>query len=587
MVWLSGGEANLWVQFFSYYLTAAAFGVFLLFVFKHPAVWRFFRSAGKGHRLGIGVVLVSSAFLHVHSPHTYFVEFDESGLTATSLLMHEKRQAAMPTKAYYLNGQMNYYDPYVGKRPVLFPFLISLVHDLTGYRPANSFVINALAGLLLLGGIYALLARWYGRRYGILGVLLLMTLPLVAQNATGGGFDLLNVALLVLILNLGNNFVRQSNTLNYNFFVFGLILLAQARYESILFLIAGAVVILLVWRREGKIWIPGSVVAAPLLLISPMLSIRVFTSFEEHKQLQDGVEHFFHVSNVSENLELAIFYFFQISNTATNSFFLSVVGAIALLFCLLLLIKKGLQCIRRPNPLSVFFPFLFFVVFNTGWALTNFWGQFTDPVVARITLPIYVFAAIGCAIAAKEFFGMRPLPAWILWAVGLWAFIFSQPSVSRSYLKYDHLGSRTPAVAVKFAHEVGTPEDLFIGPSTLPFIVNERATLAGGLAQLKPAHLIRSQEIGFFDEIYVVLEMKRVAPGEFRARRHDRLLDIYEMELVHEERFRVNIFTRIYRITGLKPGIPAWDELENLRNLPLPDGDPEDHLEGYYLRQLP
>lgn len=576
------------MQFFGYYLTALAVVAFLYFVLKQPTFRASLRTGMQGHRIGIGIIIICGLFSHIHSPHTYFVEFDESGLTATSLLMHESREAAMPTKAHYINGQLHYYSPYVGKRPVLFPFLISVLHDLTGYRPENSFIINALAGFLVLGGIYALLSQWYGKRYGVLGVLLWMTLPLFTQNVTGAGFDLFNIGMLVLILNLATAFVRKPDALNLNLFVFGLILLAQARYESILFLIAGALVILAVWRHQKKIWMTFPVALAPLLLISPMLSIRVFTSFEEHKQLQDGVEHFFHVQNLPDNFEEAVYYFFQPDSLTTNSLLLSVFGFISLAFCLVLGISKLRRYALLPNNLTVFFPFLGVVLLNTFWALTNFWGQFTDPVVSRITLPLYLMLTVCCVITAKEFFGMRPVPRWIHAGLALWFFAFSLPAISNSYHKYDHLISRTNQMAIQFAKDHTTPNDLFIGPSTLPFIINQRPAVPGIVAEVKAGHVIRSREIGFYNNIYLVMELKRTSEFELIPRKNQRLYEILELELVHEERFRTNIFSRIYRVQGLKPGVEAWDQLEKLRNLPPPEaGAPDSALTRYYLKQLP
>lgn len=50
-------------------------------------------------------------------------------------------------------------DNYIDKRPLLYPFLVSLAHDLTGYRVLNAFLVNVALHPLLLG-----LAWWLARR---------------------------------------------------------------------------------------------------------------------------------------------------------------------------------------------------------------------------------------------------------------------------------------------------------------------------------------------------------------------------------------------------------------------------------------
>ncbi len=91
----------------------------------------------------------------------------------------------------------------------LHPFLVSVLHDLTGYRPENVFVLNTALTFILLGLTYAVARRLAGRGAGIVAVLLLTGLPLLAQNATGGGFELLNAVLILGTLLLEHQFRRD------------------------------------------------------------------------------------------------------------------------------------------------------------------------------------------------------------------------------------------------------------------------------------------------------------------------------------------------------------------------------------------
>jgi len=439
MVFLSGEWTGLLIRYTSYYFVAAAFLVFLYFLIRHPGLRNFFTERAKGHRWGVLTVLICGSFLHLHEPHLFFVEYDESVLSATSRQMHLSREATVPGTTHYINGKLQFSIFYTDKRPVLFPFILSLAHDLTGYRPQNSFVVNALAGFLFLGGIYAFLTRIIDRRYGIFGVLLMTTLPLLAQNATGGGFDLLNVAMLVLVRNLGLNFVRNPEALNLNLFVFGLVLLSQARYESILYLIPGAIVIAIIWFHQRRILLTWPATCAPLLLLSPLLSIRMFTSNETFYQLDDRSDRFFDLSFIPENFPDAVFYFFQVDRDATNSPLISIFGFISLVFVLVLLYRLGKKPVTQPDWHSLFYPFLGVVLFNTVWALSNFWGQFTDPIVSRITLPLQMMLVFCVAITGKEFFGRKPLPPWIPVGVVLWILIYTTPANARAFTTLDQI----------------------------------------------------------------------------------------------------------------------------------------------------
>ena len=590
MVMLSGFWAALTMRHTGYFLVALAVGLFLFFLFRHSGLRNFIRERGAGHRWGILTVLVCGSFLHIHEHHVFFVQYDESVLLMTSRLMHEDRQAALATKSHYLNGRLVFHARYVDKRPILFPFLVSVVHDVTGYRPANSYVVNALCGFLFLGGIYALLANWFGTRYGIFGVLFAMTLPLLAQNATGGGFDLLNASMIALLLNLGVNYARRPDPLNQNLFVLGLILLAQARYESIFFLIPGALIVLSTWFRERRIHLTWTASLAPLLLLSPLLSIRVFTTVDQFKQLGEENERFFELGNVPDNFGEAVYYFFQANQDATNSPLLSVFGFISLVFCLVLLFRRVKVLFRRPDEYTVFYTFLAVVLFNTVWALTNFWGQFTDPIVARVTLPLHLMLILATAIAAKEFFKARSLPRWIPVFIGIWFAGYTLPAYSRAYETQNHVTSRTAAMAIQWAKENTDRHDFFIAPSTLPLIIHNRPAISDSLAVFRAARIIRSRELGFYNNIYLVSELKLDQNLNLQPMDEEELFDIFELELLHTERFRPHVASQIFRVVDLKPGVEEWEDLERLRQRKVPVGDNvEEEVEGviFLLEQLP
>jgi len=174
--------------------------------------WCFFRSlrdTGPELRTMRGwwraglLVLGATVLLHLHERHEFKVVADEVVLGSTAMQMHFERQAAVIVRGYDYAGNFTPLNVYVDKRPLVFPFLLSLVHDLTGYRVANVFVLNGLLSLALTALFYLLGCRLGGPPAGAAAVLLLCSVPLVAQNATGGGFELLNMVMIVLTLWLG------------------------------------------------------------------------------------------------------------------------------------------------------------------------------------------------------------------------------------------------------------------------------------------------------------------------------------------------------------------------------------------------
>ena len=138
------------------------------------------------------------------------------------------------------------------KRPLFQPLLVSLLHDLTGYRPENVFALNSALTFGLLGLVYVACRKLAGREAGILAVLLLTSLPLLAQNATGGGFELLNLVMIMSTLLLGMRFAEKRDPGSLQALLLSAVLLAQTRYESILFMLPVGLLVGWTWWKERR-----------------------------------------------------------------------------------------------------------------------------------------------------------------------------------------------------------------------------------------------------------------------------------------------------------------------------------------------
>src|SRR6185436_2307184 len=128
--------------------------------------------------------------------------------------------AITPLRGNDVQGVFVILEGIVDKRPLFFPFLLSLVHDVGGYRPANAFILNGILSFVFLGLVFVTGRMLAGRVAGWLGVALFAGLPLLAQNSTGGGFELLNLVMLLATLLLGVRFVERGDEPSLTAFVF-------------------------------------------------------------------------------------------------------------------------------------------------------------------------------------------------------------------------------------------------------------------------------------------------------------------------------------------------------------------------------
>lgn len=240
-------------------------------------VWRWrVRESSVAVRLrewwpGIVLAIVATLLVFWISPPQMRVQFDETCLVGTSQNMHMQRLAVMTTGSVPSAGEIVLLENMVDKRPTLFAFLVSVAHDLTGYRLENAFAVN---GLLLALGLFVLFAATRARLgiwAGLSAPLLVLSVPLTVIVATSAGFELLATVLLLLATVAALAFVDKPSDGRLAAFVGVGVLLAQARYESIL---AVAMLSMLaaacVWRRYRPSLRVGVLLALCPTLVTPL-----------------------------------------------------------------------------------------------------------------------------------------------------------------------------------------------------------------------------------------------------------------------------------------------------------------------------
>ncbi len=178
---------------------------------------------------------------------------DETNLLSVSQSMLNEGTAFNLLQGKFYFGNLNVQEVGIPTRPLLFPFLTSLLHRVLGFRPLlNPFLLN---GILLWTGLM-LLGLWAKRRSGsrwtaLAAMLLVLAQPILSISATSAGFDLLSTLLYFGLLALARElWLRPSDAL-FRWFWLTLLLFCQVRYESVLH--AGLMgVILVASKRLGR-----------------------------------------------------------------------------------------------------------------------------------------------------------------------------------------------------------------------------------------------------------------------------------------------------------------------------------------------
>lgn len=544
-----------------FWFVLAAFAIFCW------ALWQSFHAQIMGFDwrrldwLSLFVIGLGGTLLLVHEAFGFKIVMDEIMLLGTSMSMHFDKTVLTPVRGNDIQGTFVILDGMMDKRPLFFPFLVSLLHDITGYRPANSFVLNGILTFIFLALVNHVGRLLAGRTAGWIGVALFAGLPLLAHNATGGGFELLNLVMILGTLLLGARLIERRDDAAMTAFCFSALLLAQVRYESVIYLLPVAGIVVWLWWREGRLILPWPVLLAPLLMVHYPLQHRIFDLRASAWELgsRPGSTTPFSPSYIADNLSHALAFFFGRAADQPNSLLLSALGVIAVPF-FALAVLKWMRALDRETPITVATTF-FAVGFAAQFALMMcyFWGKFDDPVIRRLSLPTHlglvlaVLAVLPQLASAVVMRGVLAVAVIAVVSLGV-------PSMAAHAYSQEYLPGRETAWRRIFIAEQPRRDYLMIDNDSILWIAHQVSSTPVFQAQRRRESLVFHMRNRTFSDIYVFQRYNIDAEsGQMTLRKGDDLGPDYVLETVREERLQTLTLTRISRVKAIKSGTTEVD----------------------------
>ncbi len=552
-VYTSVKDAGDYIQHYGYYGIAATFAWFVYALTRVGyGLWR--ELPPPTHREGwqaAGLIAACTVLAACTIPYGPKVLYDEYVLQGTAWSMHANREVGTVVRAYEVGGVFSTVQAYLDKRPYFFPFILSLVHDLTGYRVSNAFALNTalMPGVLALVYLYA--RRLVAHAAALAALVALGTFSLLAHNATGAGMELLNLVMILLTLHLVAHWLAAPDEPRLAALVLSAVLLAQTRYESSLYVAPVALAVLEGWRRAGRLILPPAAVLGPVLLIPCALHSTYLSGTPILWELRANEASRFGFQYLTDNLAHAWHYFFDLSGFLTNSWWLFGAGLIAF-GALLFAVVRSLPRWRTARPEHVALVLIGAAIAGNLLLLQfYYWGQLDDPIAARLSLPFAVLIVICLAVTVQRWStASRPLAPFAVGGAVLAAFAGGLIANAR------HTGLNLLERELEWESRVVAART----PGTRLIVTNKSALVWFGeeiaSAQIERA-FVRAEMVKFnldhhnFSEVLVLQTYRPTGPaGDFQLDPIDRLPASYVLEPVAQRRFGTHL-ARISRVAAI------------------------------------
>ncbi|MEX0323545.1 MAG: hypothetical protein AB3N63_15390 [Puniceicoccaceae bacterium] len=396
-----GANAERLILFLGYASLALCTGIFLFSLRDYlPSSPREAISSIKGNLRPIGAIVLTGLWIISIEPYSFKIIFDELLISGTSQMMHLTRTPSVARSSNWSSGVFLTLDAFLDKRPFLLPFLTSLLHDISGYRLSNVFVVNTALLFGFLGFSFKWISSLLNRNSAYLFLILMAFAPVLAQGATSGNASVLNIFLLTFCLFLGMKYFKHPNKDTLVPLVYCVILLAQVRYESIVYILPFGLLILWGWQKSKSVILPPAVIAAPVFLVLNLIHIR-YTLHASGFYWQDGPDarrNTFSLGYLGENLQSTFDFLLNIGQRYPNSAILSILGISGLFVVLFALLKQKFNT-DQYNQLVLL---LGLFIVNIGVVLFFNYGLFTVYATSRLSLPLQFFLALFAVFAFRQ-----------------------------------------------------------------------------------------------------------------------------------------------------------------------------------------
>ncbi len=501
---------------------------------------------------GLAWVTVAWFFLISREPTEFKVLMDEPMLVFASQGMHYQRSATAPLRSYEIGGVKEYLGGFQDKRPLLFPFLLSLVHDATGYRVENIFWLNKA---MVLGLLFV--AWMAGRKLdpkfgGVLMMLWLCGWPILAQNACGGGFEILNLALVIIVFAAATQFLSRGDDKTEAFLLSSCMLLAHTRYESVLYMLVFAGIWLVNAIMKHRWTLSWFTALSPLLLITILWQRKIVSANGSIWQLRKGNDHPFSTDFIPANSKHALRFLLEPNADMAGSPLFGALGLLALMglgFCLFRAIKKHTEPDFRLKALGWVAGIVFL---SFGVLLSYHWGQLDDPLVSRLALPLIgVMGLAGCA--------SRPLllptaqtGRLLIGVMAFWIIGYAMPVMNQHRYSQNNIHATIFRWARQEITAVGCRSPLVISYQQIMWLIYGTQSLSLPEAASRMTQIEFHRGVQTYDVVFVIQSfMDDPATRQKIPLKGNRFVDGVALETLAEKSFYPFNLIRISRVKSI------------------------------------
>ncbi len=507
------------------------------------------------------LVLLCSLYIQLHEPRGLKVYPDEAEIASVARSLHMSRTNAVIEVGHTLGDVHHVASSVTWSGDYLFPFMVGMVHGLTGFRLENTHYLNAVLGFVSLLLFYAFCRSVMNRLFSCFAVLCICGVPLFHEVATSGGPELLFMSLVFGVLVLVSRVLKTSDPEDCGLLLLTwALLVCSSAYGWLWTLVPVTLTVMRpsIWRgRLSRLW--WQVWIMPLLLPSfhVLLAKLKFISDDRSVGFAD-----FMFLRFGETIS----YLYDFSRSFSNGPVLGVLGSIALVFMILILMRpKSGYCVetRGRTVLISLFMVIVFLSLIASWTSSD--KGWMHPSGSRSALSLYFLMALAVPYVLSSHSATCKMSVWFLFAPLVVAFHANGTwgDWGAPYRIKDTMTLGRHYLERKTKQDFKSRGTLYLGDGAIEMNASGWAAMPIRVANKMPERIERLVEIGIYEHVVVGQFL-----GDRRGLDKDMISQRFVLEPLYMKILADGIGVELSRIVGIRSPVPG-DETEPT-NLPLP-----------------
>jgi hypothetical protein len=385
----------------SYYLIFALVLVWVITLIKAYRscafhFWAFF----KLHKRAFFLILLLTSLVFFFVPKYFRVLGDEAILLSVSRSMTYEKTVSYVTEGFWHDGKIEPVRSIVEIRPFLFPFFTHMLHTVLSYRPENVFVLNCLSLGGMLFCVYLLLRPYIEEIWVFLSIILIVSQPIICLSATSGSYEIFNSFFIALSLLSLRWFMTTRLPMAFTVLFLNLIMLANIRQESIIFLLSIMFLLGLTGYFKKETFTSPVFIAAPFFLM-PWAIQRVFSFIHHGAMVELGyrwTHRTMHFNNIGPNM---FWFFHHICDPSGSLGYAGVLNGLGIACFVLFIVMLVLHEDEKEHQRS-FFLIALIVLFIHFIIMVSYYGDIKSySMNGRYYFPFIILFSIFPAIAGN------------------------------------------------------------------------------------------------------------------------------------------------------------------------------------------